>query len=269
MSDVATFSPPGIGPIKIASPPGKFSLTPATQMAVEAIGANRHLLSGRGIDWGSGSGVLTVAAAKIPSVEFIVGLELAEKDIAIARVNAEANGVTEKIAFIRSDSFEPFDDQDATALEALVGAADFLIANPPASQRDDGLGWRRSVLRGALGYVRPGAPLLIQISYQYNVERIARLAEDVPGYSYEGVIGTSDWVEFDQTRGDLSKQLVKYADEEKAGGIVYTFRGRRTAGDGRRAVAHITAAEALERYGETGESPISKWQMHLFRRGGR
>ena len=265
MPEFTTFSPPGIGTLQIASPPGKLSLTPATQMAVDAIGANHDLLAGKGIDWGSGSGVLTVAAATVPAVEFILGLELAEEDIAVARTNAKANGVEDKIAFIRSDSFEPFNDQDPGPLEALVGAADFLIANPPASHGDDGLGWRRSVLRGALRFVGPGAPLLIQISFQYNVERIARLAEDVPGYSYEGVIGTSDWVEFDQSRDDLRSHLVEYADEEKAGGTVYTFRGRRTTGDGRGGES-MTATEALAHYRETGESPISKWQMHLFRR---
>ncbi len=236
-------------------------------MAVEAIGANRHLLSGRGIDWGSGSGVLAVATAKIPTVECIVGLELAEEDIAVARANAEGNGVAGKITFIRSDSFEPFEDQDASPLDALVGHADFLIANPPASRGDDGLGWRRSVLRGALRFVKPAAPLLVQISYQYNVERIARLAEDVPGYTYDGVIGTSDWIEFDQSREDLSKKLVDYADEEKIGGTAYTFRGGRRAGAGRRGEReHMTATEALAHYRETGESPISKWQMHLFRK---
>ena len=259
-----TFSPPGLHPIQITSLPGKLSLTPATQMAVDAIGANRHLLSGRGIDWGSGSGVLTVTAAKISAVESIVGLDLAEEDMAVARTNAEANGVADKITFIRSDSFEPFEDQDASSMDALVGDADFLIANPPASRGDDGLGWRRSVLRGALRYVRLGAPLLIQISYQYNVERIARLAEDVPGYSYEGMIGTSEWIDFDQSREDLSKQLVEYVDEEKAGGMVYTFRGRRAEGGEER--HHLTATEALVHYRETGESPISKWQMHLFKR---
>lgn len=264
MSDITTFSPPGIGPIEIVSPPGKLSITPATQMAVDAIGANRHLLSGRGIDWGSGSGVLTVAAAKIPAVESIVGLELAEEDIAVAGTNAAENGVADKIAFIRSDSFEPFEGQDPSPLDALVGHADFLIANPPASRGDDGLGWRRSVLRGALRFAKPGAPLLIQISYQYNVERIARLVEDVPGYGYEGVIGTSAWIEFDQTRDDLSKQLVEYADEERAGGTVYTFRGRRAEGEA--ATPHLTATEALDHYRETGESPMSKWQMHLFRK---
>jgi methylase of polypeptide subunit release factors len=231
-------------------------------MAVDAIGANRHLLSGCGIDWGSGSGVLTVAAAKIPAVESVVGLELAQEDMAVARTNAEENGVAEKITFIRSDSFEPFDDQDTSSLDALVGHADFLIANPPASSGDDGLGWRRSVLRGALRFVKPGAPLLVQISYQYNVERIERLAQDVPGYTYDGVIGTSDWIEFDQSREDLSKKLVEYRDEERAGGTVYTFRGR--SAEGEEALSHLTATEALDHYRETGESPMSKWQMHLF-----
>lgn len=237
-------------------------------MAVNAVASNRELLVGRGIDWGSGSGALTIAAAKIATVESLVGLELDQEDVAIARANAEANGVAEKITFIRSDSFSPLDGEDTASLEELVGATDFLIANPPASRGDDGLGWRRAVLRGALRFVRQDAPLLLQISFQYNVERIAMLAEDVPGYSYEGVIGTSDWVEFDQTRDDLATQLEEYAAEEAAGGTVYTFRGIGTGGAGRGGGdgPYATATEALEHYRATGKSPVSKWQIHLFRR---
>ena len=82
--------------------------------------------------------------------------------------------------------------------------------------------------------------------------------DDVPGYRYEGVAGTTDWVPFDQSRADLAFQIVEYARVEAEGGIPYTFS------DG--AGGHLTAAEAIERYQATGGSPLSKWQMHLFRR---
>ncbi len=261
MSEPIEFSPPGLGAIEILAPAGKLSLTPATQMAVNTIASHRDLLRGKGIDWGSGSGVLAIVAARIGAVESVLGLELAVEDVELAQENARRNGVADKVQFLHADSFTPLEPDDLSPLTDLLDTTDFLIANPPASRGDDGLGWRRSVLRGARHFVRPGAPLLIQISYQYNVDRIARLAEDVQGYSYEGVIGSSEWIAFDQSRSDLSAQLVEYAEEETAGGTVYTFA---PAGGG---AGHVSAIDALNHYRMTGESPISKWQMHLFRRG--
>ena len=95
-------------------------------MAVDAVGANRALLVGKGIDWGSGSGVLTIAAAKIPTVEFIVGLELAEEDVIVAQANAVANGVANKVAFIRADSFEPFSRSGSGPARHAGGRGGFL-----------------------------------------------------------------------------------------------------------------------------------------------
>ena len=100
-----------------------------------------------------------------------------------------------------------------------------------------------------------------QISYQYSSRRIAGLAEDVSGYRYEGVAASTDWVPFDQRRKDLASQLVAYAAEEEHGGLHYTFLAGDDPADG-----HASAREALERYRTTGKSPLSKWQMHLYRR---
>ncbi|NIM52043.1 MAG: methyltransferase [Gemmatimonadales bacterium] len=251
----------GLGPITVLLPPDKLSLTPASYMAVRAIGRNRHLLSGNGIDWGSGSGCLAIAAAKLEAVERIVGLELAQEDVAVARQNAIANGVLGKVAFLHADSFAPFSEEDVGALDVLAGSTDFLIANPPASQGDDGLGWRRRVLEDARRFLVSGAPVLLQISYQYGQPRIRKLAEDVPGYRYEGVLASTDWVPFDQERSDLASQLEEYGAEEERGGLAYTFPDPERPDWG-----HINARQALAYHRSTGMSPLSKWQMHLFRR---
>ena len=66
----------GLGPIELELPPGKLSITPASRLCLEGIGQNRKLLAGAGIDWGSGSGCLAIAAARIPAVERIVGIEV-------------------------------------------------------------------------------------------------------------------------------------------------------------------------------------------------
>ncbi len=49
----------GLGDIQILHPPHTFALTPASRIAIQAIGRYQHLIAGNGIDWGSGTGCLT------------------------------------------------------------------------------------------------------------------------------------------------------------------------------------------------------------------
>jgi hypothetical protein len=240
---------PGAEPLRIL----ERDFTPASRLVLQGLGAARGLLRGSGIDWGSGCGCLAIRAARIEAVDHVVGLELDPASIQLARENAVLNGVAGKVTFVRSDSFEPLRGEPRDRLDALRGRANFLLANPPASRGDDGLGWRRAILAGARDYLSPGAPLLLQISFQYGARRIEALTRDVPGTTYEGVVDETDWVPFDQERPDLARQLEEYASEEGRGGLPYTFEGS------------VTAAEALRRYREGGASPRSRWQLHLFR----
>ena len=252
----------GLGPIELELPPGKLSITPASRLCLEGIGQNRKLLAGAGIDWGSGSGCLATAAARIPAVERIVGIEVSGVDVATANRNATRNGVGDRVTIIEADLYEPVSEDDKPLLDSLVGRCEFLVGNPPATLGNDGLGWRRALLGGARKFLTRGAPVLLQVLYQYG-ERIRRLTEDVPGYSYEGVLATTEWVPFDQDREDLARNLVDYADEEARSGLPYRFGSR--AGE---TSERLTATQALARAKATGESPMSRWQMHLFRWGG-
>jgi hypothetical protein len=249
----------GLGPIRIVTPPGKLSVTPASVMAVRAVGEHAALLNGVGFDWGTGSGVLAIAAALAPGVDHVTGIELSPEDIGFARQNATLNAVGGKTTFMHADSFAPFDPQDVEVLATLRGRAEFGVANPPASQGDDGLGLRRRMLTDAREYLVAGSPVLVQISYQYSIERITRLTEDVPGYRYEGLAGTTEWVRFDQDRPDLSLQLHEYAAEEQRGGLAYTFGHPEGPDD-----MTVTATQALAEYQLTGRHPVSRWQMHRF-----
>lgn len=246
----------GLGAIELELPRGRLSITPASLLCLEGIGQNRELLAGIGIDWGSGSGCLAIAAARIPAIERIVGIDVAAEDVAAANRNAARNGVADQVTFIEADLYVPAREDDRSLLDGLVGKCDFLIGNPPASPGDDGMGWRRAVLDGAGRFLVPGAPVLLQISYQYG-ERIQQLVQDVPGYSYGGPLATTDWVPFDQGREDLAHILQDYAEEEARGGLPYVFR----SGAGKT----VTATQALARAKATGESPMSRWQMHLYR----
>lgn len=246
-------------PLRIVSTHGRPSITPATRLCLSTIDSHPDLIRGRGIDWGSGSGVLTVAAATESKVEFVLGLELDPAEVVTARINAELNGVADRTGFLVSDSYDPLPDQDASMLEALRGKTTFLIANPPTSVGGDGLGWRRRVLTGALEYLAPGAEVLLQVSRQYGAERTERLASDVGGFTYNGVLGSTGWVPFDQNRTDLRAALSWYVAEESRTGEKYSFRHPHQD-------RQIDAAEAQRLGTITGASPRTQWRMHRFTR---
>lgn len=249
----------GRAPLRIVLDPASPSVTPASRLSLHIIDTHAHLLGSRGIDWGSGSGVLAIASATQPGVEFVLGVELDEAESGRARANAELNGVADRVAFLHADVFDPFPAADSSVLESMRGTTDFLIANPPFKPEGDGLGWRRAVLAGALEFLIPDAEVLLQVSRQYGVERTERLATDVGGYQYRGVLGSTDWVPFDQSRSDLRDALDHYAIEEKRSSELYPFLHP----DEER---EIGAVEALALRNATGASPRSQWRMHRLTR---
>jgi hypothetical protein len=252
----------GLGPIVLEVPARRLSLTPASLVCVEAVGLHRGLLAGIGIDWGSGSGCLAIAAALVPTVERVVGVEIEASDVARAAGNARRNGVADKAMFVEADGFVPVHGRDRAAVAALEGRCSFLLANPPASEGDDGLGWRRRALADARRFLVPGAVALVQVSYQYGAARIRGLAGEASGYSYEGVLHSTQWVPFDQRRADLAAVLEAYAAEEARGGVPYAFADPASPG------GRHTATRALAAFRAGGPSPLSKWQVHLYRRAG-
>ena len=88
--------PPALGPdpIRIHHPEGAFAPTPASRVALRAIGRHANRFRGRRLEWGSGSGILSIAAARISGVEEVLGLELDPRGVAattdlsqVARLN--------------------------------------------------------------------------------------------------------------------------------------------------------------------------------------
>ena len=254
-------APPPLGPdpIRIHHPEGAFVPTPASRVALEAIGTHAHRIRGRGLDWGSGAGLLAIGAARIENVEAVLGLELDPVNVAAARGNARRNGVEAKVRFFESDSYHPVSPEGRTALVRWRGRADFMVANPPSSApKGDGFAFRRIVVRGAPNYLKPGAILFLSVSIQYGMERVRGLLRETPGFRYERIAASSDWVPFDMARPDLEENVLTYAREEERGGLPYAFR------DPRDPEREMTAVEAWQRFRRTGESPLSRWQSHLL-----
>lgn len=258
-----TVGPDRIGDLallRLEHPPGTFAPTPATLLALEAIHRNRGPLSRVGLDWGSGIGALAILAARLPAVRRVIGLEIEPENVEVARRNARLNGVERETYFMRADSYRPLRTGDRELLRETEGDVEFVLANPPASERDDGFEYRREVLRGAGRFLRAGGAVFLSVSWQYGEERVERLAALGPGYSHGRPIVTTGWVPFDQSQANLRRNLETFAREEARGGVPYRFR---TEPDEERT---IDAREALERHRESGESPLTRWQVHLFER---
>ena len=196
---------------------------------------------------------------KIPGVDQIIGLDISDANVTTARENARLNGVESKIRFLHSDSYMPFSDEDKKALEGLKGRVNFVLANPPSSEGDDGFEYRRIALRGARDFLLDGGVVFLSISYQYGLSRIVRLEKDVPGFFHEGVLASTECVPFDLGRPDLLHCLKLYTQEEARGGLEYTFCNPLNPAEG------LNARASLEFYGRTTRSPLSRWQTHLFR----
>lgn len=248
----------GLGEIQILHPPGTFTLTPASLISIQAVVENQRLLTGRGIDWGSGTGCLAITAAKVSGVNHVVGLEISEANVSIAQENARLNSVEDKVTFMLSDSYTPFSDADRQTLETLTGQVNFILANPPSSEGDDGFGYRRIVLEGARKFLMDGGMVFLSISRQYGSRRIERLSEEIPGFVYHGILASTDWVPFDLSRPDLLHCLELYAQEEQQGGLEYTFP------DPDHPDKSMNAQSALCYFRRTGVSPLTQWQTHLF-----
>jgi SAM-dependent methyltransferase len=249
----------GLGDVRILHPPGTFALSPASLISVQAIVGNQDLLKGIGLDWGTGSGCLAITAARIADVFHVAGLDISETSVAIARQNASSNAVNDKTSFFVSNSYSPVDWRVRRALDSLVRRVDFVLANPPASEHDDGFGFRREVLKGARKYMAAGGVVLLGGSSRYG-QRAERLCDEVPEFSYGGVISSTGWVPFDLARPDYLRCLQQYAAEEERGGLTYRFQCNAVhAGE------PINARRALSLFVATGLMPFMDWQMHLFK----
>jgi len=218
----------GLGEIQILHPPGTFALTPASLISVQAIGRHQELLAGNGIDWGSGTGCLAITVVRISQVKRIFGLEITEANVEIARKNAILNGVEDKVTFMLSNSYYPFSNNERELLDSFVGQMNFILANPPASENDDGFGYRRNVLDGARRYLVDGGLVFLNISFQYGMLRIKRLTNEVSRFVYGGLLASTDWVPFDLSRPYLLRCLEQYVQEEYQGGLEYTFANPET-----------------------------------------
>ena len=140
----------------------------------------------RAADLGTGSGCIAVTlAAELPGMH-VVATDISSDALAVARENAEANGVGDRVDFLRGDWAEPLND-----------AVDLVVSNPPyvttdeldATEADvrefephlaldggsDGMAAYRSLISTLPGRIRAGGMLLFEV----DPRRVAAVGEAI------------------------------------------------------------------------------------------
>jgi release factor glutamine methyltransferase len=150
---------------------------PATAVAAEASSSQAPAPLSV-IDLCTGCGCIAVSlAANLPHAR-VTATDISAEALEVARINAEAHGVADRMALLQGDLYEPLDAAD-------VQPADFLVANPPYVAEADWAGLAPEIreheprtalvsgpagtevvariLKGAPAYLRPGGWLLVEI----------------------------------------------------------------------------------------------------------
>ena len=246
---------PGIGGISLYVPEQATPVTPGSRITISAVAHLATDLSGVGMDWGTGVGGVAVALAHVPAVRRVVAVDVSRPSLDAARINAAENGVADRIDFVWADLMSPLDEAAARTLQGVASQLEFLIANPPGSGGDDGLGWRRQLLAAATRVMRADAVAYLQVSAQYGSRRIEGIAADAGGWEYGGLVLSSPWQPFDLERADLRELLDGYVRIEEAGGRPYEF------GEGAR-----SALQVRNEFEANRTSPQTLWQVHRYQR---
>lgn len=161
---------------------------PETETLVEAAldllrgdGLSPHPHSPRSrvvVDLGTGSGAVAIALARELPGATVVATDVSRRVLRIAQSNAEAQGVADRITFLRGNLWRALDGRD------LGGEADVVVSNPPYVPSDiiptlmpevqweprraldggpDGLQFHRAIISGAPRRLRPGGFLLLEV----------------------------------------------------------------------------------------------------------
>ncbi|HTH20120.1 MAG TPA: peptide chain release factor N(5)-glutamine methyltransferase [Candidatus Udaeobacter sp.] len=178
---------------------------PETEQLVELLISRfkSEIASSRMVDVGTGSGVIALTlAAEFPTAE-IVGVDISEDALMLARENAKRLNLTDRVRFLRSNLFEN-----------VQPGFDLIVANLPYVSTEDRQKLSREVLHdpeaalfaGARGdelvrqliaqaasWFRPGGILAMEIGIGQSETLVAALAEknyrDIfPEKDYSGVI---------------------------------------------------------------------------------
>jgi len=173
---------------------------PETEVLVEEVLAVIPKRAGKVwqvLDVGTGSGAIAVALATECENIQVTATDLSWEALAVAKDNADRNGVTDRIAFLQGDLFE-----------AVTGLFDLIVSNPPYISRsdfdllppgirnyepagallagEDGTEVHRKLIDGGLAFLKSGAWLLMEMGEDQGANLRTYLNEQ-GGYDTVGI----------------------------------------------------------------------------------
>ena len=156
---------------------------PETELLVASAIAACATPPARVLDLGTGSGVMALALAKEFPAAVVTALDVSDDALALARENATATTLAERVTFLRSNWF------DALAPDARF---ELIVANPPylsaaetaqtlsevrdhepaiaLAAADDGLADLRTIVAGAPRFLAPGGLLALETGIAQHAE---------------------------------------------------------------------------------------------------
>lgn len=160
---------------------------PETEQLVEEIATRKTPPPTRILDLGTGTGAIALALAKAWPDAAVTAVDASEDALSLAQENAAANGLAERVRFVRSDWFS-----------AVNGPFDLIVSNPPYLTQEEwesaepevkdhepydalvaenqGLADLERILRTAPEHLNPGGMLALEtgIAHHPALEAIAK-----------------------------------------------------------------------------------------------
>jgi len=150
-------------------------------------------------DIGTGSGAIAIALAKHIKSAHVIATDVSPAALAIARENAEAHGVSDRVEFIEGDLLAPLEGR----------RVQFLVSNPPYISDNewaevpahvkeyepasalrggaDGLKYLRPLIQHARQHLESPGQLVLEFAASQK-QQVLELAEHTDGLAYEHVL---------------------------------------------------------------------------------
>lgn len=163
---------------------------PDTEILVEeTIKIAKQMKARKILDLCTGSGAIAVSIAKYVENAEIIAIDISEKALRVAKLNAKNNEVENKVTFIKSDLFENVKKEKY----------DIIVSNPPYIKRDiikkldkevqnepnialdggyDGLDFYRKIVSEGFDYLKYEGYLCLEIGYDQNEDVTSIIKEE-------------------------------------------------------------------------------------------
>ncbi|MCX7748918.1 MAG: peptide chain release factor N(5)-glutamine methyltransferase [Clostridia bacterium] len=150
-----------------------------TEVLVESVIKHAELFTGKGIeilDIGTGSGCIAVSLAHFIKDSRVTALDVSDKALEIARLNADSHDVGKRIRFVQSNLFDNLDKKELF---------DIIVSNPPyipeweiqslmkevkeyepmcaLSGGEDGLDFYRAIVANAPKFLKPDGLIALEV----------------------------------------------------------------------------------------------------------